>query len=31
MGRKKSENGYSLRTRTLCINQLDEDSPGDAL
>jgi hypothetical protein len=29
--RKKSENGYSLRTRTRCINQLDEDSPGDAL
>ena len=25
--RKKSENGYSLRTRTLCINQLDEDFP----
>ena len=25
--RKKSENGYSLRTRTRCINQLDEDFP----
>jgi hypothetical protein len=29
--RNKSENGYSLRTRTLCINQLDDDFPGDAL
>jgi hypothetical protein len=25
--RKKSENGYNLRTRTLCINKLDEDFP----
>ena len=25
--KKKSENGYSLRTRTRCINQLDEDFP----
>jgi hypothetical protein len=29
--RNKSENCYSLRTRTLCINQLDDDFPGDAL
>ena len=25
--RNKPDNGYSLRIRTLCINQLDEDFP----
>jgi hypothetical protein len=29
--RKKSENDCNLRTCTRCINQLDEDSAGDAL